>query len=217
MTAEQNSNPKARERIFKPRTSDSFYSEANIITLVRLAGSLAFFALAIIKQSPTYNFIGLGVHWFGDVLDGLCARKCKQETILGAEIDIIADRVETLFFYIIFLHFHPNLIVPAVIYILDFAFVDFYLSYQFLKYGIISPNYFYKVDQTVYVLNYSPVAKFCNSTVVTLILIFLPQLQILAAFFASGLIAVKTFSIFLLNKKKSDDIMQSLQKTEKLK
>jgi CDP-diacylglycerol--glycerol-3-phosphate 3-phosphatidyltransferase len=216
VTAEQNSNSKARSRIFKPKDPDSFYSEANIMTLSRLAGSLAFFALAIIKQSPTYNFIGLGVHWFGDVLDGFCARKCKQETILGAEIDIIADRVETLFFYIIFLHFHPNLIVPAVIYILDFAFFDFYLSYQFLKYDIISPNYFYKVDKTVYILNYSPVAKFCNSTIVTLILIFLPQLQILAVFFASGLIAVKSFSIYLLNKKRSNDIMHCSQKTEKI-
>jgi len=202
-------------RIFQPRDPESFYSEANIITLMRLLGSLIFFSLAIIKKNPTYNFIGLGVHWFGDVLDGLCARRCKQETILGAEIDIVADRIETLFFYVNFLHFHPNLIIPAAIYILDFAFVDFYLSYQFLKYDIISPNYFYKVDKTVYVLNYSPVAKFCNSTVVTLILIFLPQLQILAAFFAAALIAVKSFSIYLLNQKRYDDIMRFLQKREK--
>ncbi len=188
-------------RIFKPRGPDSFYSEANIITLVRLIGSLIFFSLAIIEKSPTYNFIGLGVHWFGDVLDGICARSCKQETILGAEIDIIADRIETLFFYVNFLHFHPHLMIPAVTYILDFAFVDFYLSYQFLKYDIISPNYFYKVDKTVYRLNYSPVAKFCNSTIVTLILIFLPQFRIPAAFFAAALIVVKSFSILLLNKK----------------
>ncbi len=211
MNSKQDINPKAKIRIFQSRTPGSFYSEANIITLLRLGGSLAFFSLAILKQSPTYNFIGLGVHWFGDVLDGFCARKCKQETLLGAEIDIIADRVETLFFYIIFLHFHPDLIVPAVIYILDFAFFDFYLSYQFLKYDIISPNYFYKVDRTIYRLNYSPAAKFCNSTVVTLILIFLPRLRILAAFFASGLVAVKIFSIYSLNKKKSNDIMQSFK------
>lgn len=215
MTEEPDSYPKEKRRIFLPRSPDSFYSEANIITLLRLLGSLVFFALAVIKQSPTYNFIGLGVHWFGDVLDGFCARKCKQETILGAEIDIIADRVETLFFYLIFLHFHPNLIVPAVIYILDFAFFDFYLSYQFLKYDIISPNYFYKVDKTVFKLNYSPMAKFCNSTVVTLILIFLPQLQILAAAFACTLIAVKSFSIYCLNKRKSNDIMQPFKKVDK--
>jgi CDP-diacylglycerol--glycerol-3-phosphate 3-phosphatidyltransferase len=78
---------------------------------------------------------------------------------------------------------------------MDFAFVDFYLSYQFIKYGIISPNYFYKVDRTVYRLNFSPVGKFCNSTVVTLTLIFLPRLQLLALAFACTLIAVKVYSI----------------------
>jgi len=179
----------------------SFYSIPNIITLIRLLVSTVFFSLAIIENSPTYNYIGLGVHWLGDVLDGFYARTFKQETILGAEIDIIADRVETLFFYIIFLHFRPGLVIPAVIYIFDFAFVDFYLSYQFLKYDIISPNYFDKVDKTVYLLNYSPGAKFCNSTVVTLILIFLPQFKILAAVFAGALVGIKFFSIRLLNKR----------------
>lgn len=151
-------------------------------------------------MNPTYNFIGLAVHWFGDVADGFYARRFKQETILGAEIDIIADRIETLFFYVNFLHFQPTLYIPVAIYLLDFAFVDFYLSYQFLKYNIISPNYFYKVDQTVYILNFSPVGKFCNSTVVTLILIFLPKLQVIASIFAVLLIVVKSYSIFLLNK-----------------
>ena len=189
-------------RPFKPKDPQCFYSEPNILTLIRLVLSLSFFILAIIKRNPTYNFIGLGIHWFGDVLDGVYARKFKQETILGAEIDIIADRVEILFFYVNFLYFRPQLFLPAAIYLVDFAFVDFYLSYQFLKYDIISPNYFYKVDKTVYLLNYSPVGKFCNSAVVTLILIFLPQLQIIATIFACILIGIKTYSIHLLNKKR---------------
>ena len=155
----------------------------------------------MIHGNPTYNFIGLGIHWLGDVADGFYARHFKQETILGAEIDIIADRVETLFFYINFLHFHPGLFLPVTVYLLDFAFVDFYLSYQFLKFDIISPNYFYKVDKTVYSLNFSPVGKFCNSTVVTLLLIFLPGLQLLATIFACILIGVKIFSISILNKR----------------
>jgi len=157
--------------------------------------------MAIVKMNPTYNFIGLGVHWLGDVADGFYARRFKQETILGAEIDIIADRIETLFFFVNFLHFHPTLFLPVAIYLLDFAFVDFYLSYQFLKYDIISPNYFYKVDRTVYTLNFSPFAKFCNSTVVTLLLIFLPQFQIVASIIASMLVAIKSYSIYLLNKR----------------
>ena len=185
--------------LFKPQSPRSFYSEANILTLLRLAFSLFFFTLAVLKSNPTYNFIGLAVHLIGDYLDGLCARTLKQETILGAEIDLIADRVEALFFYVNFIYFRPAMYVPVAIYMIDYAFVDFYLSYQFIKYGIISPNYFYKVDKTVYLLNYSPVGKFCNSTVVVLMLIFLPQLPIVPALFATGLICVKLFSVHLLN------------------
>lgn len=190
---------------FKPKSPDSFYSEPNIITLIRLVVSLGFFITALRTGQELYNFIGLGVHWFGDVLDGFYARRFKQETVLGAEIDIIADRVEILFFYLIFLNFHPGLFLAVVIYVLDFAFVDFYLSYQFLKYDIISPNYFYRVDKTVYLLNYSPGGKFCNSTIVTLILIFLPRLHWLAALIALSLIGIKLYSIGLLNKKRALD------------
>jgi len=181
--------------MFEPRSPESTYSEPNIVTLVRLVASLVFFVLAAVRNDPTLNFIGLGIHWLGDVLDGKWARLARQETVLGAEIDIIADRVETLFFYVNFLRFQPALYLPVAVYLVDFAFVDFYLSYQFVKYDIISPNYFYKVDRTVYRLNFSPVGKFCNSTVVTLTLIFLPRLQLLALAFACALIVVKVYSI----------------------
>ncbi len=187
--------------MFSAKSPRSFYSEANVLTLLRLAFSLFFFTLAILKSNETYNFIGLAVHLIGDYLDGLCARKLKQETILGAEIDVIADRVEALFFYVNFLSFRPFMFMPVVIYMIDYAFVDFYLSYQFIKYDIISPNYFYKVDKTVYLLNYSPVGKFCNSTIVVLMLIFLPKLPVVPALFATGLIGVKLFSVHLLNVK----------------
>lgn len=186
--------------MFKPKPPDSFLSVPNGITLLRLGASLSFFILAIQTGNELYNFIGLGVHWLGDFMDGFWARFFKQETILGAEIDIIADRVEVLFFYVIFLTFHPQLFLPVAVYVLDFAFVDFYLSYQFIKCGIISPNYFYKVDRRVYTLNYSPGGKFANSTVITLLLIFLPQLWLLTTVLAAVLVGVKVYSIRRLHK-----------------
>ncbi len=185
--------------MFKPKTPQSFYSEANILTLLRLASSLFFFILAVLRMNPTYNFIGLAIHLLGDYIDGLFARVFKQETILGAEIDLIADRLEVVFFYVNFLYFRPALYIPVAIYLMDYAFFDFYLSYQFLKYDLISPNYFYKVDRTVYLLNYSPLGKFCNSTVVALMLIFIPQFPFIPALWAAALIVVKLFSIHLLN------------------
>lgn len=152
-------------------------------------------------MNPTYNFIGFGIHWIVDFIDGFYARKFKQETILGAELDIIADRVEILFFYINFLYFRPYLYLPVALYLIDYAFIDFYLSYQFIKYNIISPNYFYKVNKTVYLLNYSPGGKFSNSSIVTLLLIFLPQLNILVTIIVCILIGVKSYSIYLLHRR----------------
>jgi len=195
----------------QPREPGSVYSESNILTLLRLGGSLVFFVLAAVRGNPTNNFIGLGIHWLGDFADGWWARKTRQETILGAEIDIIADRVEVLFFFVNFIRFNPALAVPSAIYILDFAFVDFYLSYQFLKHGIISPNHFFKVDRTVFALNFSPVGKFVNSTVVTLGLIFLPGWRAAAAIVAGALIVVKTYSIrrlILLRRKPGSGVKQ---------
>ncbi len=187
----------------RPLQPTSFYSEPNVITLIRLILSLTLFILAIIKNNPTYNYIGFFFHWIADFIDGYYARKFKQETILGAEIDIIADRFEILFFYVIFLHFRPHLFLPASLYLIDYAFIDFYLSYQFVKFDIISPNYFYKVDKIVYKLNYSPGGKFSNSSVVTLTLIFLPQLATFVSIYAFGLIAVKSYSVYRLHKLKS--------------
>ncbi len=189
---------------FKPKDPRALASGPDIVTGLRLAGSLVFFVLAAVRGDPTANFIGLGIHWLGDLADGFYARKAGQETILGAEIDIIADRVETMFFYVNFLRFHPGLYLPTALYILDFAFVDFYLSYQFLKYDIISPNYFDRVDRRVYLLNFSPGGKFMNSTVVTLLLIFLPGAWAVAAAIAAGLIAVKTYSIGRLSRIKKE-------------
>jgi CDP-diacylglycerol--glycerol-3-phosphate 3-phosphatidyltransferase len=182
-----------------PLGPEALASVPNLITLARLLGSLVFFVLAILRQNPLYNYIGLGVHWLGDVADGAYARRFRQETVLGAEIDIIADRIETLFFFLNFLHFRPWLFLPAVLYILDFAFVDFYLSNRFRAFGIISPNYFDKVDARVYRWNFSPAGKFVNSTVVTLALIFLPRaFWPVPALLACILIGIKLCSINIL-------------------
>ena len=85
-----------------------------------------------------------------------------------------------------------------MLYLIDYAFIDFYLSYQFVKFNIISPNYFDQVDGIVYKLNFSPLGKFSNSSVVTLTLIFLPQLWIAVSIYASGLIFVKSYSVYRL-------------------
>jgi CDP-diacylglycerol--glycerol-3-phosphate 3-phosphatidyltransferase len=189
-----------KHRLFKPRPPQAHYSEANIVTLLRMVASLSFFVLAMVERNPTYNYIGLTIHWGGDILDGFLARRFGQETVFGAEIDIIADRVETLAFFIVLLSFRPGLLVPVIIYTVNFALVDFYLSFQFVKYDIISPNYFYKVDRLVYLLNYTRFAKFCNSSLVVLLMLFLPGYHVVPATIACILIGVKMLSIYMLSR-----------------
>lgn len=184
--------------MFKPRAPESFWSEASTITTLRLAACLCCFTLAALRRDATLNYIGLGMHWFGDVLDGFWARKFRQETIVGAEFDIIVDRVDIFFFYINFLIFNPALYLPIMLYLVNFMFLDFFLSYQFLKYDIISINYFHKVDKTVHKLNFSNVGKFCNSTIIAVILIFFPELWYIATAWALGLIGIKCYSILRL-------------------
>ena len=203
--------------LFSPRPPEAKFSLANIVTYIRLALSLGFFITAIQTRDPLYNYIGLGIHWLGDVLDGWIARTFKQETLFGAEIDIIADRVEILFFFVIFLFFRPFLFLPVALYVIDFAFADFYLSYQFLKYGLISPNYFYKVDRRVFQLNYSPGGKFANSTVVTLWLIFLPRFWGVAAAMALLLIGIKIYSIRRLHKRSQADMYKRNSREDRKK
>ena len=186
-------------KIFSPLPPESIFSIPNVITLVRFVGSIVFFMLAIVKMNLTYNYIGLVIHWIGDMVDGNCARFFKQETIVGAEIDIIADRVGFLFFYVIYLVFKPELALPVALFVINFALIDFYLSYQFLKFDLISINYFYKVDQIVYKLNFSFLGKPANTVVITFTLIFFPQFWLFATVFAVGLIVVKCYSIYRLH------------------
>ncbi|HRD01709.1 MAG TPA: CDP-alcohol phosphatidyltransferase family protein [Candidatus Saccharicenans sp.] len=189
--------------IFKSAKPESLASGANLITLLRLVTSLIFFCLAAIYHLELYNYLGLGIHWLGDWLDGFWARTFQQRTIIGAEIDIIADRIESLFFFINFIFFHPGLALPVTLYIMNFAFVDFYLSYQFIKFDIISIDFFYLVDQKVYRLNFSQSGKFINSTVIPLLLILLPGWWPVTLILTAGLMGVKLYSIFLLRKKES--------------
>jgi len=75
--------------MIKPRSPESLFSGANLITLARLLASLTFFSLAVLWQKEIYNYVGLAVHWAGDLLDGFWARLFRQRTVLGAEMDII--------------------------------------------------------------------------------------------------------------------------------
>ena len=66
---------------------------ANAITLLRIIISLLLFCAAAYQRNPMLNLAGLAVYWVGDVADGFLARKLNQETLFGAQWDILGDRI----------------------------------------------------------------------------------------------------------------------------
>lgn len=73
--------------------NETWATWANAATAVRLVVGLVVFAYAAVTRDETWNFIGLGVYWMLDVVDGFLARRFDQETRIGAQMDILADRV----------------------------------------------------------------------------------------------------------------------------
>ncbi len=170
---------------------------ANLVTLIRTLAGLALFTVAAVERSLAWNLAGLAAYWGLDVLDGFLARCLDQETHFGAQFDIIADRFLIAFFYLNYLALHPEAAVVIALFLFEFMILDQYLSNQFLRWPILSPNYFYVVDETIWRLNWSPPGKFFNSAAVTLVLLATGSPWAVAPILA-GLYAVKLYSFVRL-------------------
>ena len=186
---------------------ETVWTWPNLVTLIRTIGGLALFALAAISDAALWNMLGLVIYWSLDTLDGYLARVLKQETRFGAQMDILADRLLFAFFYLNYLSWHPTLVVPIVLFMLHFMVLDHYLSNQFMRWPIISPNYFYQVDQRIWLLNWSMPAKALNSALVTIVLIA-TESQPLAISLILALIGVKIYSCVRLHRLPQPQIMQ---------
>ena len=161
-------DPNARAWV---RGQESPWTWANLATLVRVAACLVIFAHAYRTGDETWNFVGLGVYWVLDVVDGALARAFNQETRIGAQLDILSDRLLVCLFYMNYVVLHPGMLIPVLLFLFQFMGIDHYLSNQYVRWPVKSPNYFYLVDQKVWALNWSRSAKLLNSAVVTLVLV----------------------------------------------
>jgi CDP-diacylglycerol--glycerol-3-phosphate 3-phosphatidyltransferase len=150
---------------------EPWFTWANLATAIRVVAGVVIFAIAAAERNVELNYVGLGVYWVLDVVDGFLARRLDQETRLGAQMDILADRLLVAFFYLNYVTFYPALIVPVTLFLFQFMGIDHYLSNQFLRWPIKSPNYFYAVDRTIWLWNWSPQGKLLNSAVVTTVII----------------------------------------------
>ena len=142
---------------------------ANLVTAVRLVTGLAAFGKALAGGPEGWIYAGLAIYWVGDLLDGGLARTLNQETILGAEFDILSDRIQICVFYLAYLSFHPDKTLVALVFLFEFMVLDHFLSNQFVRWPIRSPNYFYEVDRPTWWWLWSRPAKALNTGLVTLL------------------------------------------------
>jgi CDP-diacylglycerol--glycerol-3-phosphate 3-phosphatidyltransferase len=170
---------------------------ANLVTAIRLVAGLAVFSVAAYQRDEMLNFIGLGIYWVLDVVDGFLARRFDQETRIGAQLDILADRVLVAFFYLNYATLYPELLVPIAMFLFQFMGIDHYLSNQFMRWPIKSPNYFHEVDRTIWLWNWSPVGKLVNSAVVTAVLVFTKS-AVIGSAVCGAILAVKGWSAVLM-------------------
>ena len=150
------------------------YTWANLVTAVRVAAAFVVFAAAWQTGLLRWSLYGLLIYWVGDLLDGYLARTLRQETLLGAQLDILADRVLVIMFYVSYIVHRPGKSAAALLFLFEFAVLDTYLSNQFMRWPILSPNYFYIVDRQTWTWLWSKPAKAFNCGLVTLLLIGLP-------------------------------------------
>lgn len=153
------------------RGPESPWTWANLATIIRVAACLVIFAHAYRTGDETWNFVGLGVYWVLDIVDGALARALDQETRIGAQLDILSDRLLVCLFYMNYVVLHPTMLVPVLLFLFQFMGIDHYLSNQFVRWPVMSPNYFYLVDKKVWALNWSRSGKLLNSAIVTLVLV----------------------------------------------
>ena len=165
----------------------------NAVTAVRTAGSVALAVAALSRRSAHLLVAAYLIYWVGDVLDGISARVLGQETRSGAVFDIVADRACTSACAAALMVLRPATALPVAVFLVQFMVVDQLLSLMFLRWPLLSPNYFAAVDRPLYRWNWSPPAKALNTAAVVLLAIFAPAA--VAVSFAAAVAVVKVASL----------------------
>ena len=148
---------------------------ASVITAVRTVAAITI-GLAATRAETTDAALrllvaSLVVYWVGDVLDGAWARLRDHETRFGGVLDVVCDRACAIVFYVGVAWHLPDLVLPVGVYLIEFAVVDMVLSLAFVSWPLISPNYFYLVDRTLWLWNWSKPAKAVNSSAFAVLLL----------------------------------------------
>lgn len=176
---------------------DTYLTWPNLVTVVRTTVALALIVAAIGRGAPLLLYAGLAAHWVGDMADGLLARRTGTETRTGALLDVVADRVCVSAFFFAYLGTHHRMLVPGALFLLTYSLVDTMLSLGFLGWPLLSPNYFSLVHRRLYLLNWSPLAKTANATLLVVVMVTTGS-WLACVILGAAQLAVKTYSTVLL-------------------
>ncbi len=173
----------------------------NAVTALRGVAALGCFVAAALLRSDAWSYAGLAVHWALDVADGALARALGQETRIGAQLDILTDRLLVGGFYANLLRGHPAMAIPVALHLVQFVVLDQYLSHQFMRWPCLSPNYFHEVDRVIWRWNWSAAGKLANGALPTAAILAATLLgwsALVPAAACAALIVVKVGSIVRL-------------------
>jgi CDP-diacylglycerol--glycerol-3-phosphate 3-phosphatidyltransferase len=173
---------------------EHLWTGATVITAVRTVGSAAVAAWGALEGSLTLLVVALGIYWVGDVADGTWARLRRCETRIGAVLDIFSDRFNAGAFSVGLAWLQPELAPAVFVYLAEFMVVDTFLSIAFLAWPIRSPNYFYVVDRTIWLWNWSKPAKAVNSALFAVLLLATGWMEV-GLTIALALLALKCWSV----------------------
>jgi CDP-diacylglycerol--glycerol-3-phosphate 3-phosphatidyltransferase len=180
--------------VYADPAAERLLTSANVITVVRTAAAVVLAGLAIQHESLPLLVSSLVVYWVGDILDGLVARLQGCETRIGAVLDVLSDRFCAAAFYFGLAWLQPEHVLPVMVYLAEFMVIDCFLSLAFLAWPIRSPNYFYVVDRTIWVWNWSKPAKAANSAIFAVILL-VTGMPMLGLAIAAALLVLKCVSL----------------------
>lgn len=170
---------------------------ANVITVARTLAGVGLGIAALAAGSWHLLIAAYACYWIGDICDGIAARRLGQETIFGAVFDVVCDRACTTVAAAAFVALEPHAAWPIALFLIQFCMLDTMLTLAFLYYpGVISPNYFARVDRPIYQWNWSPLAKAANTSVV--VLLCLVGAIVPAFLWAAAMTVVKVISLHRL-------------------
>ena len=172
-------------------------TSATLVTALRTVVAVALAGVAAHQESLDLLVAALAVYWVGDMLDGFVARVRGCETRIGATLDILCDRFCAAAFYIGLIWLEPQFTPAVLIYLAEFMVVDCFLSMAFLAWPVRSPNYFFVIDRTLWLWNWSKPGKAVNSSLFAVLLLVTGWVSA-GVVVASALLVMKCISLVRL-------------------